>query len=578
MSRRLDILIAPHQTMRRCHVGELDASLRSRFDAADLRTLRCGAFDIVLCSDSAWEKQYFEAPGAFAIFEGRWPEPSGLRLTVDQSARSWVLESDALGVRPIYHGVNDLGQPVVSTRPELVAALIDPMPSLDPRAVAQQLMIGYTLNDRTIYQRVRRLRPDERLVSRANHGLTLHHRARCDHHAAAEGLPQGWLPILAQRIVEAFDHGFALELSGGVDSRFVLSLGLREGVKPRMSFTLGHEDDEDVCIARRICNSFGIRHVRIPVKCDPALALADARQFVQCSGYAVNACSYGWLPPAFDHLATYRTAQIGGGGGECASGYYYSPLDFLCRHPRAQRRWVRHRLMRPGVALQTLFSEDCARDLESELIDDVLGCMHNVDGSWRRNSDEFYLAQRVPNAGGPVLAASAAWYEPYQPLLHPAHVEWTRTLTTSQRANRRWQMALIHALTPQLGSIPYSGSRRYANTPAGRLCESMQRSVRVTHRAAKRLCGARSAPDLGACRFAEILANKNSVRASIAGLVQSRDLHLDQSRLAALTSTPEESVHELGVLCSTAWALEDARSLASSLMKNQTDRALRCAA
>ncbi|MHC4785607.1 MAG: asparagine synthase-related protein [Planctomycetota bacterium] len=568
---RGELLIAPADSLSVLGEDALARCVGGTLDSPHCVNLICGDHLALLFAQEGFH-ELGPSPflGHFSFTEGLWPEPLGLRATFssDPLDTVWTIESDHYGLRPIYYGLDSRHRPIVSTRPDAVAALIDGR--LSAQAVAECLVVGFTLQSHSLFEGVRRLRPQERLIHNSLRGFCV----ACKHRqlevpdeepANEEHAAEIWISALAPKIVDAFDRGAALELSGGVDSRLVLALGLQAGAKPKLAFTLGRDADEDVRIARSICAQHGIDHRALPVEINAAHLAEDGFSFVRRAGFSVNACSYAWLPGVFEKLAATRTAQIGGGGGECASGFYYSPLDALCRARSMQSLWVHRRLFKSGVTLAETFGPKRGAELNPEITDEALRLLRWTDGSWRRRTDELYLTQRVPNAGGAVLSASACWYEPLQPLLHEPYIEWGRALETDQRADRRVQMQIVHQLDAELGAIPYSSNRRFASSPRQKLARRLRTVQSAAGRIRSRLRNERRVPDLGATSVARALAHDEQVVDALDSLARRDELNLDREHVQRMIDDPDAHEHELGALVSAAWAARSAQEIAGEL-------------
>ena len=581
MIRRAELLIAPWDAvpvdpkeMARCLAGSLNAP------QFEVRTTGSG-YTVLFAYEGQADTAVTSDGGDWSITEGHWPEPVGLRLSVSSESAdpSWTVDVDHYGLRPLYYGLDRRRQPVVSTRPEIVAALIGSR--LSAQALAEQLLVGYNLENHCVFEDVFRVRPQMRLSYEQWRGfhVTPTQNEATSRRGAEQSPPtsEQWIEAITPTITDAFDAGYALELSGGVDSRFVLAIGLHAGVKPRLAFTLGSDDDEDVQIAQLICVRYDIKHLTLPVEIDPTRIVADAYDFVMRSGFAANACAYAWLPAAFEQLSSRRMAQIGGGGGECASGFYYGPADFLGASRALDQLWVRARLFKSGVEMTEMFGRTRGRLLSADVTNTALRILREKHGTWREASDAFYLTQRVPNAGGPVLCASACWYEPLQPLLHQPHIEWTRSLTPSQRTHRRIQMRLIHQLDAALGEIRYSNGRRYARSRGAKVKQQVRRLTLSASKIRRRLVNRRVAPDQGADVAAEALVRHEPIREAIRGLTDRPELNVRSEYVERMLAAPRRYEYELGVLLSTAWAEQTAKSIASQLQSSTREAPLRCA-
>ncbi len=583
MIRRVELLIAP------CDTAPVDPSEAGRCLARSLnspqlvqRTTKNG--QMIICT---YEGQCAIAKRSdtedLSITEGCWPEPVGLRLVVssDPEQPCWTIDIDRYGLRPLYFGFDRRRRPVVSTRPEMVAALIKSR--LSTQALAEQLLVGYTLDNHSIFEDVFRLRPQKRLSYGYRDGLRVVKtcieaetpgRVRLQPPKSGEQ----WVKAITHTVTDAFERGYAMELSGGVDSRLVLAIGLHGGATPGMAFTLGEHDDDDVKIAKLICDRCNIQHRIVPVEIDPTSIAVDAYDFAMRSGFATNACSHAWMPAAFEKLSALRTGQIGGGGGECASGFYYGPADFLRGTRALNELWVRARLFKSGIDLKKIFGRIRGRLLAADVTKSALRNLRTRAGTWREVSDAFYLSQRVPNAGGPVLSASACWYDPVQPLLHLPHIEWTRSLLPSQRAHRRTQMRLIHEIHPALGEIRYSNDRRYARSGGAKIKQQIRRLTLAATKIGHRLGNRRVGPDQGADVAAEALVQNESVREAIRGLARSSEPNVRSKYIERMLGAPKRYEYELGVLLSAAWAEQTAKSIASQLQSSTRETPLRCAA
>lgn len=533
---RAELLIVPLEVLAAVDAGVLGRSLTSTLDGSRCRTVTCGAFQILIAAAEPAISNAREMD----LIEGAWPEATGFHLAAASSPRgsTWTIESDRYGVRPLYWGLDARHNPIVSTRPDIIAALLGSR--LSTLTLTEQLLITFPLESHTIFQGVRRLLPRERLVHTAPDGLSV-----------AQVPPRpcspAWIDVLGPAIAEAFAEGAALELSGGVDSRLLLALGLRHGVRPQLAVTLGSDADEDVRLARRICATYGIDHVVTPVTPDEADLVADGRRWVERSGFMLNACWYAWFPGVLERLTQLRHTQIGGFGGECGTGFYYSPVDDLVALPGGPRAWVALRYFRRGVDVAALLGRERASHWRREIIRTVLRHLDRTPGSWRRRTNELYLSQRVPNALGTVLSASAGWYLPRHPLLHGAHIEWARSLRRKERTGRRAHRRIIHQLVGDLAVIPFPR----AASPVPKLLG--------------RLGGRRAAPNRGAATTAALLFEHDSVVTSLRRLAERDEYRLDPGCIDRMIERPGVFEHELGVLLTTAWAAEAVDALAEDL-------------
>lgn len=189
-------------------------------------------------------------------------------FTFDDDGRGWLL-SDPLGLAAIYTG-ETADVSVYASRADAAAWAIGPhlKPERDPVGVCWLPYVGYMMGDRTGFTAVRTLpqggfvdvRPGE--GSRVRSWSTTPWLA-ADGAAADELLGEARDDIAAHlRIAACLPAPNKLVgLTGGRDSRLILSFLLAEGLTDRFRFeTFGKEMLADVVVAREIADHFGLEH------------------------------------------------------------------------------------------------------------------------------------------------------------------------------------------------------------------------------------------------------------------------------------------------------------------------------
>lgn len=370
----------------------------------------------------------------------------------------------------------------------------------------------------------------------------------------ADRIPEPWTALreVAARAAASFARGAALELSGGVDSRFVLALGFAAGERPRRAFTID-TGGTDAPVAARLAEKLGIEHriVRFADRIEPARLVRDAADFVTASGGAANAMASAFLPGVFRELSDFRTEQIGGVGGEVAAGFYRTPVDpILSRLPLSL--WIRLRLSVPGSRHVSFFRPAAAAALgrrSEERVRRALGLDGRKPVSWRARVDDLYQDYRLSNWAAVTLEASSHWYRVTMPLMSDAYFAWARGLPAAQHRGKRAQRDFLSAMDPSAAAIPWDLDlvREGARSRFHRL-------RRKLGRASERLAGAaRQAPAL-ARRGASIAVRDQCFADAILELGRPRfePLGLSSSALERALSDPEGNALELGALATAA--------------------------
>jgi asparagine synthase (glutamine-hydrolysing) len=542
----VEFAVLPRSLADAPSLGVIEGHLRSLTGGATVARVDSGD-DVVLVASRDREAA---TASSLDVVEGSFPEPVGMRVAV--TPRDWTVTADRYATRGIFHGRASAGR-VVSTRIEVVAALTGA--ALSRYALHERLCLDFNLGERTLYEGVSLFMPGATLASQAA-------KTRRDP-APAVGVASrnpntgrlAFLDDVGPIVADAFSRGASLELTGGIDSRLLLAIGLAAGAAPRLAITVGSEQHDDVLIAQRICSELGIDHAVGSGDADLSSLVADGREFVSRSGYGANACFVAALPAAFRELGQLRQASVSGSGGEIAEGFYYTPLDRFCTFDAVAKQWVQRRLFITGRRARGLFAAQYAEGFDRMIIDEAVSYLEQTQGTWRDSTDALYREQRMRQWAGPVLAASRWWYRPVLPFLSAPYLQWSASLDESSRLNRRGQRDAIAELRPDLAEIPYAGHANAAGSPRKQAAAEVVQTFQKTF---ARLRGSRSRPDVGVAKFATRLASDRQVRDVIMDL-GARALGLPEEAARALVADPQDSPREFGLILTAAWA-EDARA------------------
>jgi asparagine synthase (glutamine-hydrolysing) len=182
------------------------------------------------------------------------------------------------------------------------------------------------------------------------------------------------LSILNERfgiLAQLFGDKITCALSGGFDSRFILALLRRAGVKPRV-YVYGSRDDADVLIASEIARGEGFNLDVIDKSSSPPLRPDDFPE-VALENYLIGD-GYTW-PGIFDNGAERRESAsrvaggaiaLNGGGGEIFRNFFYL-LDehFTLR----QLVWSFYAQFDPRVCTRRFVNETYFRHIERKVME-----------------------------------------------------------------------------------------------------------------------------------------------------------------------------------------------------------------
>jgi hypothetical protein len=283
--------------------------------------------------------------------------------------------------------------------------------------------------------------------------------------AAIDTLHRG--PADPEEAVEALNASVAhlagdnphLSLSGGFDSRVILSAMLRLGLRPRL-ITMGQDDATDVKVARRMAERFDLPHQLI------TLNLEDFFDQATTISSITNGTKTAWhwhtylypLKAAIPATATFFVGTL----GEFARSYYFDRgelgrLASLAPVSALRRFWQMKLDRHPSFEPDEL--QDMAPQLAAELTPEgrsrraekLTGFCH---GEFLNGLTRYYFEQRVPNFyanGIRMYRASSQWRSPFH---NRRWIEAIWNLPDHWKLGSNWHRHAIARNCPDLLAFP----------------------------------------------------------------------------------------------------------------------------
>ncbi len=236
-----------------------------------------------------------------------------------------VLVSDTMGFRQLFRrrGAGWLG---LSTSARALAALGEGR--LDQRGLLLQSLLGWQLGQRTLFDGVTKLAPGEYVQFTAgtiNEGVAETVDAGPVSIDEATTRAAALLRSLLERYMDEHPNP-TLQLTGGQDSRLVLSAIPRACRKGLRVMTMGAPGTADVDIAASLAARYGMEHTVHGL--DGLAGLSPAESFDRaCDAAARLDCMADPIAKAATLWAEEHFAQgprLSGLGGEIARGFYYT--------------------------------------------------------------------------------------------------------------------------------------------------------------------------------------------------------------------------------------------------------------
>ncbi|MDR7191205.1 MULTISPECIES: asparagine synthase-related protein [Microbacterium] len=369
--------------------------------------------------------------------------------------------ADSMGFQHIFH--SDPGEgtvPLVSTSALLAARALDAQ--LDPMAVGIQSLLGWQLGGNSLFAGVKKLEAGA-VVTLDERGVTLTKTSARRHEpiSPAEAVQEA-ADLLRTSLNAVLDDypDAVLQLTGGMDSRLLLSAippARRRGLR---AMTLDVPGKGDTAIASMIAQQYGIRHDVRGLTDVAGVSAVEAWELCRIEATRLDAMAD---PVA---LAAQRIAErafdqgvrISGLGGEIARGFYYvgrvrdRTYDRQDAARLAAWRMFVNEAVEPGLLVGEFAA--WAESVATAQVHDAL-----VDGGeeWFRATDELYLRHRMQRWAGATDLAVSVERIVINPMLDEGFLDLAYRLRPQDKVNSRFLGALQMELDPELGKLPLDG-------------------------------------------------------------------------------------------------------------------------
>jgi len=460
----------------RTHLGRLNP----RFEEKSASGMRCflrgevAVAEPAAPSDSGRELvEAFEEEGnegmrrAFGAFCG---------VFVDEKSSTLTIFNDRLGSYPLYWAMDGAGVFFGSSVLDVLRLMGAPV-SLDTSAAVELLFYGFVMAERTLTRNVRLLEPGATMAFRWADGS---YRTTCYTE------PQAWFSQerLSWRerrndVLDAFDtaverathgdHRLTISLSGGLDSRAILS-AMSPAKTPFTSFTCGVEGNADQVIAAQLAAAKGVRH---------AVFRHDARvvdELLENLSWMVRYTDGMYLSHGLTEIQDVHSLAswdadvlIRGHGGELAKMAHAWPFhidgpihsmgsnDALADYLTRRISFISTdeqlaEILEPGVLADTPTTKALLADvLDKAKVSPLDGCSY------------LYLYQHHRRFTIASLELFRRYVEIRMPFVDESFLKTLMSVSYHDRDGTGIHQAIIRAFDPELGSIRNSNTGAAAN-------------------------------------------------------------------------------------------------------------------
>lgn len=406
------------------------------------------------------------------------------------SPKGVVVVADSMGFRHIFHrDPKSEGTPLIASSSLVAGQAIDA--DLDRTAVAVQGFLGWQLGQRTLFEGITKLEPGA-VAYLGSNGIRITPSAESEprpvslreavHEAAA---------LLRRSLTSLLDDqpDAVLQLTGGMDSRLLLSaipVNRRRGLK---AMTLRVPGSDDARIAGAIAERYGIKHEVHGLSDIQGIDPVDAWDRSVAEAKRLDAMADP-IALAAQRIAEQRFDQgvrISGLGGEVARGFYYLGRVRDRSYSRSDvERLASWRMFVNEAVEPELLTPEFASWARKAAFDQVDLAMRAGGDEWFRAADRLYLRDRMQRWAGATDVAVSNQRVVVNPMLDVDFLDIAQRLTPSDKARSRFLARLQIELDVDLARIPLDGRPApiaYADPP---VWQSALNAINTGKRAAQK--------------------------------------------------------------------------------------------
>lgn len=445
---------------------------------------------------------------------------------VRQDHSGVTMVADSMGFRQLFHtSPGESGDAMLSSSALAIARKQGAR--LDLAAVGNQSLLGWQLGQRTLFEGVDKLAPGV-VAKLSSGGLSLSEAPEQEGGPLAlEKAVAGAAALLRTALASLLDdHPDAvLQLTGGADSRLLLSAihpARRRGLR---AMTLHVPGGSDAAIARDISARYGIDHEVKDLASLDDVTGEDAWRLCTDAAVRLDAMSdpVGLAALGVGERSFAQGVRISGLGGEVARGFYYvGRVDDRPYTPKDAARLAAWRMFVNEAVEPGLLTDEFTRSARETAEREVYEALRAGGEEWFRATDELYLRHRMQRWAGATDTAVSGQRTVINPMLDPAFLEISRRLRPQDKADSRFLASLQMALDPDLGRIPLDGrpapSAYAAHSSWWSIVHTVSTGRRLARKAVQRLRHGNRAPAGGAVLAEKVVQHWRANPAIVAPL------------------------------------------------------------
>jgi len=318
--------------------------------------------------------------------------------------------------------------------------------------------LGFTLNDRTLFDNVRSLSGGHAYRFKTGKVLS----KPLPEHIKAVTSRKDFVSRFNDHVSNSAGERPVLPVTGGIDSRMVLSAFIKKGMEPTL-YTHGNPSSQDFTISQRIAEETGLEHIRVPLGKNFIHSIPSLLNGLSGGlDFKVNPLYYPHIPHGWGRIpreCTYFTTTGGGVFRDHIGNMGQTTPASLKRYATSL---VNHMACPVPERMETNLNRRAF--LKDEMILS-LASLGTTDAY--RLGNGFLLKERVGNFASHMLKLAGQSFFTATPFLQTDFLRHSQGLLAEKKRGGLFQMDVIKQNAPQLAKIPFDSGRSFPGNTAG---------------------------------------------------------------------------------------------------------------
>lgn len=380
----------------------------------------------------------------------------------DPQARRLLIVNDRLGLRPLYYAERN-GKVLFGAGARAVVADPSFEREVNEMALVEFLSFQYLLGDNTLFQGVKLLAPASMMVCQEGQ-MVIHPYWEFqfpdvyeDHDE--EYYIERWTALIRQAVTRQMrgPEPLAVSLSGGVDSRGILALMVRERTSV-LALTFGQPDSDDVRLAREVATALRVEYRFFRLQPDYLLHLAEEGvRLTDGLKSCVHMHALGPLREMAEQARVFYLGYLGGTiHGDSVSPDLLAPFE---ESVMARLLFRKRNALFQEEEHERLLAEPFHRRVRGQVFESFLAALRRSRSIWAADKNNYLEAQEVDRrftTGGHELLRSRVAVR--TPLADKDFLEFVLTVPPGLRQEKTFYFKAFSRVFPELAKIPYEGT------------------------------------------------------------------------------------------------------------------------